>query len=44
MFSAVQKRWKFKLGLDEAFELPFSLEKRHPDDIDYKQLEKEMDG
>lgn len=33
---AIQKRWKFKLGLDDGFELPFPIEKVHPDDIDYK--------
>jgi len=36
---AIQKRWKFKLGLDDGFELPFPIEKIHSDDIDYKQLE-----
>lgn len=44
MFEAVQKRWRFKLGLDEGFELPFPIDKVHPDDIDYKKLEKDLDG
>lgn len=34
----MQRRWKFKLGLDEGFELPFPLDKVHPDDIDSKML------
>ena len=35
---AIQKRWRFKLGLDDGFELPFPIEKVHPDDIDKKML------
>jgi len=27
------KRWKFKLGLDEGFELGIPLDKVHPDQI-----------
>lgn len=37
-YEAIQRRWKFKLGLDEGFELPFPLDKVHPDDIDNKML------
>lgn len=40
---AIQKRWKFKLGIDEGFELPESLLKQHPDTIDYKKTE-ELDS
>lgn len=36
---SIQKRWKFKLGLDEGFELPFPLDKIHPNDIDDKMLQ-----
>ena len=35
---AIQKRWKFKLGI-EAFEPPFPLDKYHPDD---PRMEKEL--
>lgn len=35
---AIQRRWKFKLGLDEGFELPFPIEKVHPDDVTNKML------
>jgi hypothetical protein len=34
MAEAIQKRWRFKLGLDE--EIPVALDKVHPDDINYK--------
>jgi hypothetical protein len=30
------------LGLEDGFELPFPLDKVHPDDIDYKKLEQDM--
>lgn len=42
---SIQRRWKFKLGLDDGFELPFQLDKQHPDLIDmskYKLLEEEL--
>jgi len=42
--AAVQRRWRFKLGLDECFDVPFPLDKVHPDDIDYKSLEKDFDN
>jgi hypothetical protein len=42
MTEAIQKRWRFKLGLEDGFELPFPLDKVHPDDIDYKKLETEL--
>jgi hypothetical protein len=42
MFEAIQKRWRFKLGLEDGFELPIPLDKVHPDDIDYKKLEAEL--
>lgn len=42
MYEAIQRRWRFKLGLDEGFELPFPIDKVHPDDIDYKKLEADM--
>lgn len=42
MYEAIQKRWRFKLGLGEDFELPAGLSKVHPDDINYKKLEAEM--
>jgi len=35
---AIQRRWKFKLGLDDGFEVPFQLDKVHPDDIKDKDL------
>lgn len=45
MQEAIQRRWKFKLGLDDGFELTFALDKMHPDLIDmneYKKMEEEL--
>ncbi len=42
MYEAIQKRWRFKLGLDDGFELPFAIDKVHPEDIDYKKLEADI--
>jgi hypothetical protein len=36
--TAIRKRWCFKLGLDEGFELPFPIDKIHPDDVTNKML------
>lgn len=35
----IMKRWKFKLGLDEGFELGIPLDKVHPDEITDKELQ-----
>ena len=37
--AAIQKRWQFKLGLDDAYEPPFALDKYHPAD---PRMEKEL--
>lgn len=39
-FDAIQQRWKYKLGLDDGFELPESanIKKKHPKDITDKDL------
>lgn len=42
--AAIQRRWQFKLGLDEGFELPFPIEKVHPDDVTNKMLAQSDSG
>ena len=37
--AAIQKRWQFKLGIDQGFEPPFPLDKYHPSD---PRMEKEL--
>ena len=41
--AAIQKRWQFKLGLDEAYEPPFPLDKYHPADPRMEKALKESD-
>ena len=36
----VEKRWRFKLGLDEGFELPVPIEQIDPSKVDEKFLQK----
>jgi len=35
---AIQKRWQFKLGIDEGIEIPPHMLKVHPDLIEDKEL------
>ena len=35
---AIEARWKFKLGLDDGFELPEEAKKKHPKDITDQDL------
>lgn len=39
MQESIQKRWRFKLGLDEGIELPAAILKMHPSDINQQKLE-----
>jgi len=34
----IEKRWKFKLGLDDGFELPIPIEQIDPSKVDEKFL------
>lgn len=36
----MEKRWRFKLGLDEGFELPIPIESIDPSKVDEKFLKK----
>jgi len=36
----VEKRWRFKLGLDDGFELPIPIETIDPTKVDEKFLKK----
>ncbi len=36
----VEKRWRFKLGLDDGFELPIPIESIDPAKVDEKFLKK----
>ena len=36
----IEKRWKFKLGLDDGFELPMPIETVDPNKVDEKFLKK----
>lgn len=38
--SIIERRWKFKLGLDEGFELPIPIETIDPSKVDEKFLKK----
>ena len=35
---AIESRWKFKLGLDDGFELPDKVKKKHPSEVTDKDL------
>jgi len=34
----IKQRWRFKLELDEGFEIPYAIDKVHPDDISDREL------
>lgn len=34
----LKERWCFKLGLEDGFEIPFPIDKVHPDDVSDKKL------
>jgi hypothetical protein len=36
---AIQKRWQFKLGIDESIEFPAHMLKMHPDQVPDKDLQ-----
>ena len=42
MYEAISRRWKFKLGLDDGFEIPQEEQKKHPSEMDYEKIAKEV--
>ena len=36
----IEKRWKFKLGMDEGFEMPIPIDQIDPKKVDEKFLKK----
>jgi len=40
----IKSRWCFKLDLDDNYEIPFPIDKVHPDDISDKELAKKIDA
>lgn len=41
MYEAIARRWKFKLGLSDGFEIPAEEAKKHPSEMDYDKIAKE---
>jgi len=39
----VKTRWCFKLDLDDNFEIPYAIDKVHPDDISDRELSKKIE-
>ena len=39
----LKERWQFKLGLDDL-EIPYPIDKVHPDDVTDKKLQKDIGG
>lgn len=40
----IKSRWCFKLDMDEGYEIPFPIDKVHPDEVSDKELQKKIDG